>query len=86
MLAILPAILNQVLPPATELLGAPKLILFDDPLAYPGFGLGENMIFPNYELRLFFPSRTQILKKTCLNQKQKILSRLKATKKYFYKC
>ena len=39
-----------------EVLGAPKLGLFDDPLAYPGFGLGENMIFPNYELKLFFPA------------------------------
>ena len=28
--------------------------LFDDPLAYPGFGLGENMIFPKYELMLYF--------------------------------
>ena len=27
---------------------------FDDPLAYPGFGLGENMIFPKYELKLYF--------------------------------
>ena len=27
---------------------------FDDPLAYPGFGLGENMIFPKYELNLYF--------------------------------
>ena len=27
---------------------------FDDPLAYPGFGLGENMVFPKYELKLFF--------------------------------
>ena len=39
-----------------EVLGAPKLRLFDDPLAYPGFGLGENMIFPNHELKLFFPA------------------------------
>ena len=39
-----------------EVLGAPKLRLFDDPLAYPGFGLGENMIFPNYELKLLFPA------------------------------
>ena len=37
-----------------EVLGAPKLGLFDDPLAYPGFGLGENMIFPKYELKLYF--------------------------------
>ena len=27
---------------------------FDDPLADPGFGLGENMIFPKYELKLYF--------------------------------
>ena len=27
---------------------------FDDPLAYPGFGLGENMIFPKYESKLYF--------------------------------
>ena len=27
---------------------------FDDPLAYPGFGLGENVIFPKYELKLYF--------------------------------
>ena len=26
---------------------------FDDPLAHPGFGLGENMIFPKYELKLY---------------------------------
>ena len=32
-----------------EVLGAPKLGLFDGPLAYPGFGLGETMIFPNYK-------------------------------------
>ena len=63
LLAILPAILNQVLPPATELLGAPKLILFDDPLAYPGFGLGENMIFPNYEVKLFLPAENKFLRK-----------------------
>ena len=27
---------------------------FDETLAYPGFGLGENMIFPKYELKLYF--------------------------------
>ena len=27
---------------------------FGDPLAYPGFGLGEDMIFPKYELKLYF--------------------------------
>ena len=27
---------------------------FDDPLAYPGFGLRKNMIFPKYELKLYF--------------------------------
>ena len=62
------------------MLGAPKLGLFDYPLSYPGFGLGENLIFPNYELKLFFPSRTQIIKKTYFNQKQKISPRLKAKK------
>ena len=39
-----------------EVIGAPNLGLFDDPLAYPGFGLGENMIFPNYESKFFFPA------------------------------
>ena len=27
---------------------------FDDPLAYTGFGLQENMIFPKYKLKLYF--------------------------------
>ena len=27
---------------------------FDDPLAYPGFGLGQNMIFSKYEFKLYF--------------------------------
>ena len=39
-----------------EVLGAPNLGLFDDPLRYLGFGLGENMVFPNGELKLFFPA------------------------------
>ena len=34
---------------------------FDDPLAYPGFGLGENMIFPKYELKLSPSSYARVI-------------------------
>ena len=54
---------------ATELLGAPKLELFDDHLAYPGFGLGDNMIFPICELRLFFSQQNTNYKENLLKSK-----------------
>ena len=63
------------------MLGASKLGLFDDPLAYPGF---EHDIYKSW-VQVAFPSRTQNLKKTFFNQKRKILPMLKAKNKYFCK-
>ena len=63
-----------------EVLGSPKLGLFEDPLAYPGLGLGENMIFPNYMLKLFFSQQNTNSKENLLKPKAEDLAKVEGKK------
>jgi hypothetical protein len=54
---------------SSEVLGAPKLGLFYDPLALPRLQTRREHDIYELRVKFAFPSRTQIPKKTCFNQK-----------------